>query len=95
MGHAKMLDLLPGIPSFTPTSFTLEIGTNCSNPNFYTIGFAYSEKGKVTMGQEKTPVGWAMESPYSHSLLPAGGSGTVWATAQVSISGAMLSSLLP
>jgi len=82
-----------GVPLLTPTSFTMEVGTHCNNPNFYTIGFGISKKGEVTIGKDKTPVGWAMESPFSHSSLPANGNGTIWITSNVKISGQMLSGL--
>lgn len=95
MGAAQLKHMKFGVIGVSPTEFTVEIETVCRNPNFYTIGFAMSEKGQVSMTTSRTPVGYAMESPYSASSLPAYGNGSIWTTAQVSVSGDMLLSLLP
>lgn len=93
LGHASLRNMKLGVPAISPSTFTIEMQTKCDNPNFYTIGFAIAKKGQVFMGQGKTPVGWAMASPESRSHLPAHGNGSIWAVAEVSVSGPMLVSL--
>merc|ERR1719436_1995430 len=85
-GKASLKDLRLGAPLISPTSFTVLIETVCTNPNFYSIQFSYSEPGKVFLGDDpRVEVGEAMEAPFSNSSLPAGGNGSVWTEAKVHI----------
>lgn len=91
---ATLDDLSVGVPGISPTTFQLTMGTNCSNPNPYTIGFGYAKKGGVFLGSERMRVGDAMATPFSKSGFPAQGDGAVYTTATVQITGELLAHML-
>lgn len=95
LGQPKLSGIHLGIIGLTPTTLNIEIAAQCTNPNFYHIGVETAEKGQVSMTNSRTPVGWAMASPYSPSALPAHATGTIYTTAEVSVSGPMLAQLAP
>jgi len=90
MGQVKLKNVQLGTPMLSPTTFELLLENRCHNQNAYTIGFADSEKGKVFYGNDMLEVGSVLTAPYGNSSLPATGTGSVWALAEVRISGQML-----
>lgn len=95
LGDPKLSGIHLGVLGLTATTLNIEIAVVCTNPNFYHIALETAEKGEVTMSKSRIPVGWMMASPYSASALPAHGSGTIYTTAEVSISGTMITDLMP
>ncbi|CAE8630797.1 unnamed protein product, partial [Polarella glacialis] len=89
-GSAALEGLHVGMPGFTPTTFDTRIEMKCSNPNPYSIRFAYSNEGGVFVGSGRTKVGESMETPYSDSRLPAYETGSVWTSSSVEISAAIM-----
>jgi len=91
----KLEDLQLGTPGRSPTTFTLGLEMACDNPNPYSLTLERANEGGIFIGTDRTQVGSLSQEHSEESRMPADGTGSMWMSTTVELSGRTLSRLLP